>query len=45
LRMVDLSDAVPMTRQIVAMRRRDAGTPSGLVAAFLELLKTVSPES
>ena len=45
LRMVDLSDAVPMKRQIVAMRRRDAGAASGLVAAFLGLLKTISPES
>ncbi|HKF19168.1 MAG TPA: LysR family transcriptional regulator [Candidatus Dormibacteraeota bacterium] len=45
LRMVDLSDAVPMTRQIVAMRRRDAGPPSGLVGAFLELLKAISPDS
>ncbi len=45
LRMVDLSDAVPMKRQIVAMRRRDAGAASGPVAAFLDLLKTVSPEN
>ncbi len=42
LRLVDLSDAVPMTRDIVAMRRRDAGPASGPAAAFLRLLKEVS---
>jgi DNA-binding transcriptional LysR family regulator len=41
LRRVELQDAAPMKRQIVAMRRRDAGEPSGLVRAFLELLTRV----
>jgi DNA-binding transcriptional LysR family regulator len=35
---VELRDAAPMRRQIVAMRRRDAGEPSGMVQAFLDLL-------
>jgi DNA-binding transcriptional LysR family regulator len=39
LRRVELRDAAPMRRQIVAMRRLDAGRPSGLVAAFLALLQ------
>jgi hypothetical protein len=34
-----------MRRQIVAMRRRDAGEPSGLVRAFLELLRGIPMES
>jgi len=38
LRLVKVADAPPMKRSIVAMRRRDAGPPSGLVAAFLEVL-------
>jgi DNA-binding transcriptional LysR family regulator len=42
---VELSDAAPIRRQIVAMRRRDAGRPSGLVEAFLELLTTTTPET
>jgi DNA-binding transcriptional LysR family regulator len=42
---VELRDAAPMRRQIVAMRRRDAGEPSGLVGAFLELLSGIPPES
>jgi DNA-binding transcriptional LysR family regulator len=42
---VELRDAAPIRRQIVAMRRRDAGRPSGLVAAFLELLTTTTPET
>jgi DNA-binding transcriptional LysR family regulator len=40
---VELRDAAPMRRQIVAMRRRDAGEPSGLVAAFVRLLTAVQP--
>ncbi|HLH68466.1 MAG TPA: LysR substrate-binding domain-containing protein [Candidatus Dormibacteraeota bacterium] len=39
LRRVELRDAVPMRRSIVAMRRRDAGPPTGPVAAFLDLLE------
>jgi DNA-binding transcriptional LysR family regulator len=42
---VELLDAAPMRRQIVAMRRRDAGEPSGLVMAFFELLKGIPPET
>ncbi len=42
---VEIGDAPKMRRQLVAMRRRDAGPPSGLVAAFLELLRTLTPES
>jgi DNA-binding transcriptional LysR family regulator len=38
LRLVTIADAPPMRRSIVAMRRRDAGPPSGVVAAFLTLL-------
>ena len=42
---VELRDATPMRRQIVAMRRRDAGPPAGLVRAFLDLLTATTPES
>jgi len=42
---VELRDAAPMRRQIVAMRRRDAGEPSGLVAAFVRLLTVIPHES
>jgi DNA-binding transcriptional LysR family regulator len=35
LRAIRLTDAAPVRRQIVAIRRRDAGPPQGLVAAFL----------
>ena len=38
LRLVELEDAPPMRRNIVAMRRRDAGEPAGIVAGFLETL-------
>lgn len=37
---VDMSDAPPMHNTIVAYRRRDAGQPEGIVAAFLTLLET-----
>src|SRR6266496_4805349 len=40
LRTVKMHDAPPMQNTIVAYRRRDAGKPSGIVAAFLELLET-----
>jgi DNA-binding transcriptional LysR family regulator len=42
---VDLRNVGPMRRQIVAMRRRDAGEPSGLVEAFLELLRHIPSET
>jgi len=38
LRSVQIADGIPLRRRIVAMRRRDAGVPSGVVAAFLALL-------
>jgi DNA-binding transcriptional LysR family regulator len=44
LRRVELTDAAPMRRQIVAMRRRDTGLPTGLVRAFLRLLADYKPE-
>lgn len=39
LRVVKMRDAPPMQNTIVAFRRRDAGEPGGIVAAFLELLE------
>ena len=39
LRAVKMADAPPMQNTIVAFRRRDAGRPEGIVAAFLELLE------
>jgi DNA-binding transcriptional LysR family regulator len=39
LRAVRMKDAPPMQNTIVAYRRRDAGKPEGIVAAFLELLE------
>jgi DNA-binding transcriptional LysR family regulator len=38
---LELTGAPPMRRTLVAMRRADAGDPSGLVAAFLGLLGTL----
>jgi DNA-binding transcriptional LysR family regulator len=40
LRVVKMKDAPPMHQTIVAYRRRDAGEPVGIVAAFLRLLGT-----
>src|ERR1051326_1843997 len=39
LRAVKMIDAPPMQNTIVAFRRRYAGKPAGIVAAFLELLE------
>ncbi|HEY1420862.1 MAG TPA: LysR family transcriptional regulator [Candidatus Dormibacteraeota bacterium] len=39
---VKMADAPPMHNSIVAYRRTDAGTPQGIVAAFLTLLGTHS---
>lgn len=39
LSIVKMKDAPPMQNTIVAFRRRDAGEPGGIVAAFLELLE------
>ena len=36
---VKMKDAPPMQNTIVAFRRRDSGEPTGIVAAFLELLE------
>jgi hypothetical protein len=36
---VKIKDAPPMQNSIVAFRRRDAGQPEGIVAAFLALLE------
>lgn len=38
LRMVELEDAPPMRRNLVAMRRRDTGEQGGIVTAFLGIL-------
>lgn len=40
LRVVKMKDAPPMHNSIVAYRRRDAGQPEGVVAAFLTLIGT-----
>jgi DNA-binding transcriptional LysR family regulator len=42
---VEVSDSGPMRRSIVAMRRRDAAEPTGVVAAFLELLASAPVDS
>ena len=39
LRSVTIADAVPVRRRIVAIRRRDAGPPAGVVAALLATLE------
>jgi len=40
LAVVAMTDAPPMHNSIVVFRRRDAGEPEGIVAAFLELIST-----
>ncbi|MGI8564781.1 MAG: LysR family transcriptional regulator [Candidatus Dormibacter sp.] len=42
---VELSGGPPLRRPLVAMWRRDSGPPSGITAAFLELLHSWQPES
>jgi hypothetical protein len=37
-----MKDAPPMHNSIVVFRRRDAGEPEGIVAAFLKLIETRS---
>jgi DNA-binding transcriptional LysR family regulator len=44
LREVEIADAEPPRREIVAIRRRDAGPPAGTVAAFLATLEELRPE-
>jgi DNA-binding transcriptional LysR family regulator len=41
LRQVEIADAEPVRRQIVAIRRRDGGPPAGTVAVFLSMLAEV----
>jgi DNA-binding transcriptional LysR family regulator len=43
LRQVALSDMAPVRRRIVVVRRRDAGAPSTVVAAFLSTLEELRP--
>jgi hypothetical protein len=38
LRQVEITDAEPVRRQIVAIRRRGDGPPAGTVAVFLSML-------
>ena len=40
---IELVDASPARREIVAVRRRDAGPPSGAVAVFLDMLTELEP--
>jgi DNA-binding transcriptional LysR family regulator len=44
LRTVRIADAPPVRRRIVAIRRRDAGPPEGLVAAFLGTVEAMRSE-
>jgi DNA-binding transcriptional LysR family regulator len=44
LREVAVADAEPVRRQIVAIRRRDGGAPTGAVATFLSTLREMQPE-
>jgi DNA-binding transcriptional LysR family regulator len=43
LAQIELVDAAPVPREIVAVRRRDAGPPSGAAGLFLELLTAPPP--
>lgn len=43
LREVAVTDMAPVRRRIVVVRRRDAGTPSTVVAAFLDTLQQLRP--
>jgi DNA-binding transcriptional LysR family regulator len=44
LREIKITDADPVRRQIVAIRRRDGGAPAGTVAVFLATLAEMRPE-
>jgi DNA-binding transcriptional LysR family regulator len=44
LREVEIADAEPPRREIVAIRRRDGGPPAGTLAAFLDTLEAMRPE-
>ncbi len=39
---VRIAGTSPLRRRIVAVRRRDAGQPAGVVAAFLAMLRTIA---
>jgi DNA-binding transcriptional LysR family regulator len=44
LREIEIVDAEPVRRQIVAVRRRDRGAPTGAVESFLATLREMQPE-
>jgi DNA-binding transcriptional LysR family regulator len=44
LTQIELVDAAPVRREIVAVRRRDAGPPSGAAGVFLEMLTAPAPD-
>jgi DNA-binding transcriptional LysR family regulator len=41
---IEIVDAEPVRRQIVAIRRRNGGAPTGTVASFLSNLREMQPE-
>ena len=41
---VEIEDAEPLRRQIVAIRRRDRGAAGGAVESFLATLREMQPE-
>ena len=43
-RLGHIVDADPVRRQIVAIRRRDAGRPTGIVAALLDTIADISDD-
>jgi DNA-binding transcriptional LysR family regulator len=43
LTQIELVDAAPVRREIVAVRRIDAGPPAGAVGLFLEMLRELPP--
>jgi DNA-binding transcriptional LysR family regulator len=44
LAQVEIADAKPPRPQLVAIRRRDRGVPTGTVAAFLAAVEEMQPE-
>jgi DNA-binding transcriptional LysR family regulator len=44
LALVHVKDAPPMAQQIVLIRRRDIGPPSGPVRAFMDLVRHADPK-
>ncbi|HEX9494371.1 MAG TPA: LysR family transcriptional regulator [Candidatus Limnocylindria bacterium] len=45
LRAISVTDMTPVRRTIIAVRRRDAGPPTGPLATFLDLLVALAPKS